>query len=162
MGIVFRSSMTMPYFPSTPLARSCNPWSRILIWSSVPCTLSLMLLIDVAGSPDAAGSDSAAAFGSSGEPWLQPVIEMMVVSAAMAISLYISDFIVNTFKCIEKHGRCFWCSRRSDSSFLWQRAKRPYPNYYLILYSTSNAEQQRLNGKFIFCSDERVCSTNIL
>lgn len=156
---MFRASKTTPYFSSVPLARSCNPWSRILIWSSVPCTLDLMFLIDVAGFADAAGSDSG---GGDGRPWLQPVIEMMVVTAAMAISLYISGFIVNTFKCIEKHGRCFWCSRRSDSSFLWQRAKRPYPNYYLILYSTSNAEQQRLNGKFIFCSDERVCSTNIL
>ena len=159
--MVFRASKTMPYFPSSPLARSCNPWSRNLIWSNVPCTLDLMFLIDGAGFSDGAGWLSTAALVSTG--WSsQPVIEMMVVSAAMAISLYISGFIVNTFKCFEKHGRCFWCSRRSDSSFLWLRAKRPYPNYYLLLYSTCHAEQQRLNGKFIFCSDERVCSTNIL
>jgi hypothetical protein len=62
------------------------------------------LLIDVAGSTEAAGS--APAFVSTG--WsLQPVIEMMVVSVAIAISLFISGFIINTFKCIEKHGRCF-------------------------------------------------------
>jgi hypothetical protein len=65
-----------------------------------------MLLIDVAGFNDAAGLASAPAFVSTG--WsLQPVIEMMVVSVAIAISLFISGFIINTFKCIEKHGRCF-------------------------------------------------------
>jgi hypothetical protein len=65
-----------------------------------------MFLIDAAGSTDAAGLVSVGTFVSTA--WLlHPVMETMVVSVAIAISLFINGFIVNTFKCFDKHDDVF-------------------------------------------------------